>query len=221
MNDPKTILPIIRENIHVHRIFLDTVKSVFREYPPLRTKPPIIHTIKSRMKEEDSIEDKLQRKHEGGVTVTPENVFDQITDLAGVRVIHLHLAQFPTIHECIMHQVNAGDWVLFQDPKAYTWDPESRAFFEGLGLNVQVKESFYTSIHYVVKPRKDSIATCEIQVRTLFEEIWGEIDHAINYPKATTNTSCREQIRVLARLVGAGSRLADSIFKTQREGLNK
>jgi len=76
-----------------------------------------------------------------------------------------------------------------------------------------VKESFYTSIHYVVKPRKDSEVSCEIQVRTLFEEIWGEIDHAINYPHPTDSLSCREQIRVLARLVGAGSALADSIFR--------
>lgn len=219
MSDPKTILPIIRENIHIHEAFLDAVKSVLRLCPSLRTKPPIIHTLKSRMKDEDGIVDKLLRKQADGVDVTEGNVFHQITDLAGVRVVHLHLAQFPLIHDCIHNQVVNGDWVLFEDPKAYTWDPESKAFFEGLGLKVHVKESFYTSIHYVVKPRKDSIATCEIQVRTLFEEIWGEIDHAINYPKPTTNTSCREQIRVLARLVGAGSRLADSIFKTHREGL--
>jgi ppGpp synthetase/RelA/SpoT-type nucleotidyltranferase len=154
-----------------------------------------------------------------GIAVTCENVFSEITDIVGVRVMHLHQAQFPLIHNCIMKQIHNGDWVLFEDPKAYTWDPESRVFFENLGLAVHVKESFYTSIHYVVKPRKDSIAACEIQVRTLFEEIWGEIDHSINYPSPTTNVGCREQIRVLARLVGAGSRLADSIFRTHQEKL--
>jgi len=66
----------------------------------------------------------------------------------------------------------------------------------------------------VVKPRQDSEVSCEIQVRTLFEEIWGEVDHQINYPRECDVLACREQIRVLARLVGAGSRLADAIFRT-------
>ena len=79
---------------------------------------------------------------------------------------------------------------------------------------MEVKETFYTSIHYVVKPREESELCCEVQVRTLFEEIWGEIDHRINYPHATEIMTCREQLRVLARLVGAGSRLADSIFRS-------
>ncbi len=100
---------------------------------------------------------------------------------------------------------------------AYTWDPESKQYFEGLGINVQVKESFYTSVHYLVRPRPDSDLCCEIQVRTLFEEIWGEVDHAINYPDPSSNLSCREQLRVLAKLVGAGSRLVDSIFRSSAE----
>ena len=76
-----------------------------------------------------------------------------------------------------------------------------------------VQESLYTSIHYVIKPRTNSPVSCEIQVRTLFEEIWGEIGHLVNYPEPTDSVACREQIGVLARLVGAGSRLADSIFR--------
>ena len=79
-----------------------------------------------------------------------------------------------------------------------------------------MKESFYTSIHYVVRPRPDSEVRCEIQVRTLFEEIWAEIDHQLNYPAQTTSLACLEQLRVLARLVGAGSRLADAIYRTHR-----
>lgn len=87
-------------------------------------------------------------------------------------------------------------------------------FFEKLGLEVYQKESSYTSIHYLVKPHAEFPFCCEIQVRTLFEEIWGEIDHSINYPVATTSIAIREQLRVLAKLVGAGSRLADAIFRT-------
>jgi len=210
----------VRENIHNHEVFLAGVEKVFRIEPSLKIQPPVIHSIKVRLKDLTHLEAKIARKLAEGVEISKENVFDKITDLAGIRVMHLHQAQFTPIHACIQKQIDNHDWVLFEPPKAYTWDPESCAFFESHGLKVQVKDSFYTSIHYVVKPRVDSIAACEIQVRTLFEEIWGEIDHTINYPIPTTNVSCREQIRVLARLVGAGSRLADSIFKTHQQGMN-
>jgi ppGpp synthetase/RelA/SpoT-type nucleotidyltranferase len=212
------IIDHVRQNIHSHEVFLAGVETVFRKEPSLQIQPPVIHSLKVRLKNWRHLEEKIQRKQSEGVEISKANVFDMVTDLAGIRVIHLHQAQFTPIHSCISKQVENHDWVLFEPPKAYTWDPESRAFFEGHGLSVEVKESFYTSIHYVVKPRSDSIASCEIQVRTLFEEIWGEIDHTINYPTPTKNVSCHEQIRVLARLVGAGSRLADSIFKTHEQG---
>lgn len=208
----------VRDKIHSHEVFLAGVEKVFRAEPSLKVQPPVIHSIKVRLKDLTHLEEKIGRKQKEGAEITRENVFDKITDLAGIRIIHLHQAQFTPIHKCIKSQVNNRDWVLLEEPKAYTWDPESRSFYEKHGLSVHVKESFYTSIHYVVKPRLDSIASCEIQVRTLFEEIWGEIDHTINYPAETENVSCREQIRVLARLVGAGSRLADSIFRTHEQG---
>ncbi len=72
----------------------------------------------------------------------------------------------------------------------------------------------YTSVHYLVKQHVGSQICCEIQVRTLFEEIWGEVDHAINYPEKTDKEVCRDQILVLAKLIGAGSRLVDSIFNS-------
>lgn len=110
------------------------------------------------------------------------------------------------------------DWKLVESPKAYTWEKESQQFFEDLGIQAEVKDTYYTSVHYVVKPNNTkSDVTCEIQVRTLFEEIWGEIDHTINYPHATKSIACKEQIRVLAKLVSTGTRLADSIFRTYDE----
>ena len=56
--------------------------------------------------------------------------------------------------------------------------------------------------------------TCEIQVRTLSEEVWGEVDHSINYPCPVEHLACREQIRALARATSTVSRLVDSIFST-------
>lgn len=170
------------------------------------------------MKDETHLRDKLRRKLEKGQTVAPEHLLATVTDLAGVRVLHLYQEQFVRVHSVIEAQIARGDWSLHEPPVAYTWDPESRDFFTGMGLHTEVKESFYTSIHFTLKPRADSPLCCELQVRTLFEEAWGEIDHGINYPHPTPTATCREQLRVLSKLVGAATRLADSIFRSHHDG---
>lgn len=211
------ILTIVNNEYHHFDMFRGNVEFFFTNHPRLTGPPPIIHSVKSRLKDMNHLRDKINRKIDSGESVDIDNIFNKITDIAGVRVLHLYQAQFRVIHECINDQIGRRDWILYEEPKAYTWDPESKDFFEGQGLRVEIKDSFYTSIHYVVKPREDSNLSCEIQVRTLFEEIWGEVDHLINYPYQTDRLACREMIRVLARLVGAGSRLVDSIFRTHEE----
>lgn len=175
---------------------------------PLRA----IHSVKSRLKDPLHLEDKIRRKL-ATEKITPENLFKKINDLAGVRVLHLHTNQFSEIHAAIINHLAKNYWSIAEKPIAYSWDPETTAYFKSLGLKAQTRDTYYTSVHYVVKPHAKSDISCEIQVRTLFEEIWGELDHAINYPKETPIVACREQLRVLAKLSSTGTRLVDSIFK--------
>ncbi len=200
-------------------MFSEQVKIFFQENNALNLTPlPILHSLKSRVKDKKHLEDKLNRRWNDGIEVTTENLFTEITDFAGVRVLHLHLDQFPKIHNEIMSNVNKyHEWALFEKPKAYIWDKEKETVYRDLDIEVHTKDSNYTSIHYVIKPNPESFVTCEIQVRTLFEEVWGEIDHAINYPHKTDSIACKEQIKVLAKLVNAGTRLADSIFASHQE----
>lgn len=176
---------------------------------------PLIHSVKSRLKNPDHLREKIVRKWKDG-PITPATLFSRITDCAGVRIIHLHSQQFRYIHSAIVGHIQQGYWHLNEPPVAYSWDPEATAFFNSLKVNAETRDSYYTSIHYVVKPQAATDLACEIQVRTLFEEAWGEIDHALNYPDATDVVACREQLRVLAKLASTGTRLADSIFATAR-----
>jgi ppGpp synthetase/RelA/SpoT-type nucleotidyltranferase len=178
---------------------------------------PLVHSVKSRLKDSTNLREKIIRKW-GKAPITPATLFSRVTDLAGVRVIHLYSQQFREIHAAIIEHVEDGYWHLNEPPIAYSWDPEATAFFKSMRLRAQIKDSYYTSIHYVVKPQRATYLACEIQVRTLFEEAWGEIDHALNYPMPTDLIACREQIRVLAKLASTGTRLADSIFKSAIEG---
>ncbi|MDE0085851.1 MAG: RelA/SpoT domain-containing protein [Candidatus Poribacteria bacterium] len=217
----ETIIARVENNLHEIKLFCNYVTNFFETHPDLTQPPQIVHSVKSRIKDLEHLREKIQRKSSTEDPITPENIFDRITDIAGVRVLHLCQSQFTQIHSAIKQKLDSQDWILYEQPKAYTWDPESQDFFASHDLKVDVKDSLYTSIHYVIKPREDSPISCEIQVRTLFEEVWGEIDHLVNYPEPTDSVFWKEQIGVLARLVGAGSRLADSIWRTYSDSSEK
>lgn len=197
--------------------FLAGVEVFFKKNPELNKKSfPVIHSLKSRLKETSHLLDKILRKEKEGILITEDNLFQVITDLAGIRVLHIYQDQFEIIHSEIMNNVKQGNWAFVEPPKAYSWDPDSKSIYDKLGINSEINPSYYTSVHYVIKPNNSNAnpISCEIQVRTLFEEVWGEISHYINYPYQTENRSCLEQLKVLAKLVSTGTRLADSIFHT-------
>ena len=214
------ILKYVKESLSSFKAFTAYVETFFREDEVLNGDLRIVHSTKSRIKYEAHLRQKIERKNADSIRageteklITKDNVFEKITDICGVRVLHLYQEQATTIHKRIMDQVAANEWFLVEQPKAYTWDPESIGFFRELGFETNLKESFYTSLHYIIRPRVDSIVACEIQVRTLFEEIWGEVDHSLNYPQPTDDLATRELLKVLARLIGSGSKLTDSIYR--------
>ena len=218
--EERELIDLYRAEQYKFQIFLNSVYDFFRLSPQLNESPmPLIHSLKSRLKDTDHLIDKIRRKSTTEDPITRDNFFDRITDLAGVRVLHLYQQQFASIHQFLQQKIIDGDWVLFEPPCAYTWDPESEAFFSDLGIQCKIKDTYYTSVHYVVMPKANSPIKCEIQIRTLYEEIWGEIDHYINYPLPTTSIACKEQLRVLSKLSVTGTRLADSILNSHDEFL--
>lgn len=203
------------EHLHEIRLHMEHVEGFFNQHPLLRT-PHFekIHSTKSRLKDPAHLRAKIERKLESGRNINLENFLTEISDLSGVRLLLLFQADFADVDRVIRKKVEAADWFLGERPKAYTWDPENANFFSKFDLSVETNDRKYTSVHYLIKPRQDSFLCCELQVRTLFEEIWGEVDHRINYPTPTENMPCKEQILVLSKIVGAGSRLVDSIQRT-------
>lgn len=205
-----------RANRQLFDLFMNGVEGAFLSAPELNTGvPAIIHSIRKRLKDEEHLLAKVRRKATENRVIDADNLFAEVRDLAGLRLLHLHQEQFGEIHKFVMKQVKNKVWRLAEKPIAYTWDPESVVFFKKFKLRTEVKASYYTSVHYLILPANDETGTacCEVQVRTLFEEAWGEIDHSINYPERTEKLANLEQLRVLSKLVSTGSRLADSIFK--------
>ena len=128
------------EKEHELRIFMEGVGQWFGRHPKLsQPSAPIVHSVKSRLKATDHFREKIERKWDINDPITVGNLFFRVTDLAGVRVLHLYQDQFAVIHNEIMAKVERlQDWYLDEAPKAFTWDPESRAFFEKLDIFCQL-----------------------------------------------------------------------------------
>lgn len=198
-------------------------------YNDLLGKPKLkklIHSAKYRIKKPNDLRDKLFRlareakeKNER-FDISRENLFTRVNDLAGVRLIHLHTKQMIQIHPLLLGIFNDCKYDLDGEPTAFTWDNEYAEFFNKIKIRVEKTNSMYTSVHYILKPNRRTEMRCELQVRTLAEEIWGEVSHAINYPYEVGSVACKEQLKVLARIASSCTRLVDSIFVSHKDYLD-
>jgi putative GTP pyrophosphokinase len=184
----------------------------------------LVHSVKMRVKHVDSLRGKIWKKIEKArkdgaeFDITAENLFDKITDIAGYRIMHLHPKEMDVINKAIIHMLDDRSYKLVEEPEARVWDLESEAYFKGIGIKTKhTQEKLYSSVHYVVRTNRKAPVTCEIQVRTLADELWGAVDHKLNYKRKLTSVACVEQIKSLAHLTTSCNRLVTSIFASHEE----
>jgi putative GTP pyrophosphokinase len=215
--DIASLLEAFSSSEHLVLGFLNAVLAHIDQSKPLSE---LVHSIKHRIKEKDRLRDKLLRKADEArkkgkpFSITPKNFLRKITDLAGIRLLHLHTSQFGSIDKELRSIFAEQKFPLIEGPFARTWDDEYREYFKSVGVHPQKSPRMYTSVHYVIGSGSQTAVTCEIQVRTLMEEVWGEVDHKLNYPHQAEEVACKEQIRALARATSSATRLVDSIFAT-------
>lgn len=182
----------------------------------------LIHSTKSRPKDPEHLRDKLERQATESLakkrpfTTTAKNVFTRIEDLAGVRLLHLRSKEICDIHPKLQEIFRTFKYTIVGEPEASSWDIETSKLFGDLGFKIVPRPTLYTSVHYIVQPHYGK-EKCEVQVRTLAEELWGEVSHAMNYPHTSECRACTEQLLALARLTSGCTRLVDSIFVTRDE----
>jgi putative GTP pyrophosphokinase len=204
-------------------VIVGSLRGIFVDNKALK---PHVHSMKWRVKDPTHLRDKLTRKmldarRDGtAFELTTENLFERINDLAGFRILHLYTRQFETINKIILEELAEAQTPVIDGPTARTWDDESRAYFNSIGVQTKDSKTMYTSVHYIVEANTKTKYTAEIQVRTLAEELWGEVDHTLNYPHESQVLACREQIKVLARVTSSCSRLVDSIFTSHQDALS-
>ena len=168
-----------------------------------------VHSVRYRTKDPVHLADKIYRKavdKQRPRIVSADTLVRLITDLAGVRVILLY----------------RNDWKHVDRFVADRWPPEERIAylraddeedeFITAGFDVARKRIGYRSLHYVVI-EANSLLPCEIQVRSIFDEGWAEIDHRLRYP----SLRCRPEVDAQLRILNKVASLADDIARELRK----
>ena len=127
----KDIIQCINEHIHDYEIFADRIVSYITRDPILKEH---VHSHKKRTKDMDHLNEKITRKNDklkelGHVEINKDNVMDLITDIVGIRILHLHQGQFDAIHKRLMKYVeDNGYQVSGRSRECYIdgiWNKES------------------------------------------------------------------------------------------------
>lgn len=84
--------------------------------------------------------------------------------------------------------------------------------FEDLNIQVKSRASGYRSVHYLVEfyPTNEKVIA-EIQVRTIFEEGYGEIDHTLRYSNNEIPEILKSNILLFNRIIGSADEMASLI----------
>lgn len=207
-------------------------KDYIKEIPKLESsavyifnrlmKTPNVHSVRYRIKDAEHVIEKIIRKRikDSAKVITIENYMSELTDLIGLRALHLFKEEWNSIHNVI-----TSTWELKETPVANYRDGDSSDYqkkFEELGCDVKIHPYGYRSVHYIIetKPAKE-IYFAEIQVRTIFEEAWSEIDHTIRYPYDQDNPVFGQFLLILNRLAGSADEMGTFIQFLKKELQNK
>ena len=125
-----------------------------------------IEFIKTRVKQPDSIASKLRRK---GYPVTVQSVFENLSDVAGVRVI---CAFIDDIYKAA-DMLTAQDDIELIKRKDYIKNPKMNGY-RSLHLIIEVPVFF--------SDHKEQIRV-EVQIRTIAMDFWASLEHQLKYKK--------------------------------------
>ena len=183
----------------------------------------MVHTVKSRIKDPDRLIEKIIRKtrdrklkYGKDFQFTLENYKNEINDLIGIRVIHIFKDQWKDIHEFITKTWNVIEVT------ANVREGDNTRKFEELGIEVRSRISGYRSVHYLVEfyPTNERVIA-EIQVRTIFEEGYGEIDHRLRYSHVEIPEILKSNLLLFNRIAGSADEMASLINDLSKEWSSK
>lgn len=186
------------EFVELHKLFehaleeINTKLEIASDEFQLRFHRNPIQRVESRIKSLSSILNKLYRKD---LTLSAEKAKEQLTDIAGIRVICNYIDDIYVIADLLCSQDN-----LFLIRKTdYIKNP---------------KDNGYRSLHLIVRVSvstagKTEFVPVEIQIRSIAMDFWASLEHQIYYKRGCDNTP--------EALIKRLKECADTIAKTDIE----
>ena len=155
-----------------------------------------IESIKSRVKELESIIRKLEKRN---LPIEIKSVEENLKDVAGVRVVCSFVDDIYRIEECFLAQED----VTLIERKDYIRNP---------------KPSGYRSLHLIVKTpiytengKKDMFV--EVQMRTIAMDFWASLEHKLRYKKNLDPQIAEELAEELKACAEESARLDESMLR--------
>ena len=145
---------------------IKTKLDVLNKELSLRNNRNPFESIKTRIKAPISLFEKMQRK---GIPFKVENIKNNISDVAGIRVICSFIDDIYMLADCLKEQ----DDVRLIEIKDYIENP---------------KPSGYRSLHLILEvpiflTHDKEFMTVEVQFRTIAMDFWASLEHKMKYKK--------------------------------------
>lgn len=216
---------IHKDYLENQELLQNTLNSIASKFLTNDAKDAGVHSVRSRLKKPDSLIEKVIRKtieaKKKGVKliIDVDNYHNHINDLIGIRILHTFKDDWFGIHNYILGQCQ---YKTKEKPLVYYRKGDEKNFIDECkknGCNARAHPKAYRSIHYIINPHpKKNIGFAEIQVRTVFEDGWSEIDHKLRYvSKKGTKHILDNYLLALNRIAGSADEIGSLIKNRQIE----
>lgn len=153
--------------------------------------------IYGRAKQPEHLLEKIIRKvgkedKANYLEINVDNYREVITDLLGVRILMLKKEDWDIVDRHIHKKFKN----FVEYPMAYVCYGD-RDIYDRKRINTQYTNKGYRSQHYTVRHKN---CICEIQVRTLAEEVYGEYDHKVRYPYRSDSNFLARYNRIISKV---------------------
>lgn len=212
------------------------MEDFIRNYlTPDKLKAAHIHSFRNRIKDPEHLAAKIVRRKQDNYQkyncLNKDNYECFVMDLIGIRCFILFKEDWIHVHNYLMSFVDNNDELyvkdyiqefgkcpdkifLAEEVKSHIRNGDDRSIYEQiLPPHCVIDDKIYRSVHYVISYKGVYL---EIQIRTLFDESWGEIDHAIRYPCYQDDPLLQEYSGILNRISGLGDETSSLFKKTQQ-----
>lgn len=189
------------------------------------------HSYSGRVKDAYHLIEKIIRKRNNKdskyASMGINDYYKYITDLISCRILLVYKKDWRAVHSHFIkvfpndpqnyidgyHYREGYDKVALEEhapfmaekPVVYIRQGDDESLYQGVeGIRID-RGGYYRSVHYIIRYREYYV---ELQVRSIFEEAWSEVDHDVLYPLYKDNIDLVRFSTLLNRAAGMGDEIS-------------